>query len=200
VLSAASLGRFRTRIRRKVADIDYFVAEPLGWREGTVIVWAGMRGAVTLAAAQTLPQGTPDRSLVIFIAFLVATGSLLIQGGTLPWIVRLVKPAGVDHEAARAEHAELLGILRRVADDVVREHREARTAADGGRRHGDRDPEEDRELYRTLRLQIIHAQREALLTARDDGIFSASVLTGVLETLDADQISMELREEHRDEA
>ena len=179
VLSAASLGRFQTRIRRKVADIDYFMAEPLGWREGTVIVWAGMRGAVTLAAAQTLPQGTPDRSLVIFIAFLVATGSLLIQGGTLPWIVRLVKPAGVDREAARAEHAELLGILRRVADDVVREHREARAAADGGHRQGDRDPEEDRELYRSLRLQIIHAQREALLAARDDGTFSASVLTGV---------------------
>ena len=200
MLSAASLGRFQTRIRRKVADIDYFVAEPLGWREGTVIVWAGMRGAVTLAAAQTLPQGTPDRSLVIFIAFLVATGSLLIQGGTLPWIVRLVKPARVDREAARAEHAELLGILRRVADDVVREHREARVDADGGHQHGDRDPEEDRELYRTLRLQIIHAQRETLLTARDDGTYSASVLTGVLETLDADQISMELREEHRDEA
>ena len=200
VLSAASLGRFQTRIRRKVADIDYFMAEPLGWREGTVIVWAGMRGAVTLAAAQTLPQGTPDRSLVIFIAFLVATGSLLIQGGTLPWIVRLVKPAGVDREAARAEHAELLGILRRVADDVVREHREAHAAADGGHQQGDRDPEEDRELYRSLRLQIIHAQREALLAARDDGTFSASVLTGVLETLDADQISMELREDHRDEA
>ncbi|RZS66604.1 sodium/proton antiporter (CPA1 family) [Agromyces ramosus] len=199
-LSAASLGRFRSRIRRKVADIDYFVAEPLGWREGTVIVWAGMRGAVTLAAAQTLPQGTPDRSLVIFIAFLVATGSLLIQGGTLPWIVRLVKPAGVDREAARAEHAELLGILRRVADDVVREHREARAAADGGPGHIDGDPGTDRELHRALRLEIIHAQREALLTARDDGTFSASVLTGVLETLDADQISIELREEHRDEA
>lgn len=199
-LSAASLGRFRSRIRRKVADIDYFVAEPLGWREGTVIVWAGMRGAVTLAAAQTLPQGTPDRSLVIFIAFLVATGSLLIQGGTLPWIVRLVKPAGVDREAARAEHAELLGILRRVADDVVREHREARAAVDGGPGRVDGDPGTDRELHRALRLEIIREQREALLTARDDGTFSASVLTGVLETLDADQISIELREEHRDEA
>ena len=55
------------------------MSEPLGWREGTVIVWAGMRGAITLAAAQTLPQGTPDRSLVIFVAFLVAAGSLIIR-------------------------------------------------------------------------------------------------------------------------
>ncbi|NUT58673.1 MAG: sodium:proton antiporter [Agromyces sp.] len=197
-ISSASLQRFRSRLRRKVADIDYFMAEPLGWREGTVIVWAGMRGAITLAAAQTLPQGTPDRSLVIFIAFLVAAGSLIIQGATLPWLVRLVKPAGIDREAARTERADLLEMLRGVADDVVREHREARTAA--GEPAGPRDAEADRELYRSLRLDIIAAQREALLAVRDEGTFSASVLTGALETLDADQISMELRRSHQDEA
>src|SRR5690606_13220636 len=73
-ISAESRRRFQSRIRRKVADIDYFMAVPLGWREGSVIAWAGMRGAVTLAAAQTLPQTTPDRSLIVFIAFLVAAG------------------------------------------------------------------------------------------------------------------------------
>lgn len=197
-LSEASLARFQSRLRRKVADIDYFTAVPLGWREGTVIVWAGMRGAVTLAAAQTLPQGTPDRSLVIFIAFLVAAGSLIIQGATLPWLVRVVRPAGVDREAARTERSELLEMLRGVADDVVHEHREARVAA--GDPEGPRDAEADRELYRALRLDIIAAQREALLAVRDEGKFSASVLTGALETLDADQISMELRREHQDEA
>lgn len=197
-LSQASLARFQSRLRRKVADIDYFTAVPLGWREGTVIVWAGMRGAVTLAAAQTLPQGTPDRSLVIFIAFLVAAGSLIIQGATLPWLVRVVKPAGIDREAARTERSELLEMLRGVADDVVHEHREARAAA--GDPDGPRDAEADRDLYRALRLDIIAAQREALLAVRDEGTFSASVLTGALETLDADQISMELRREHQDEA
>ncbi len=88
-----ALERFRTRVRRRVADIDYFLAEPLGWREGTVVVWAGMRGAITLAAAQTLPEDAPQRSLLILIAFLVAAGSLVIQGGTLPRVVALVKPA-----------------------------------------------------------------------------------------------------------
>ena len=88
-----ALERFRTRVRRRVADIDYFLAEPLGWREGTVVVWAGMRGAITLAAAQTLPEDAPQRSLLILIAFLVAAGSLVIQGGTLPRVVALIKPA-----------------------------------------------------------------------------------------------------------
>ena len=197
-ISSASLERFQTRLRRKVADIDYFMAEPLGWREGTVIVWAGMRGAITLAAAQTLPQGTADRSLVIFVAFLVAAGSLIIQGATLPWVVRVVRPAGVDREAARNERADLLEMLRGVADDVVREHREAR--ASSGDADGIGGRESDRELYRRLRLEIIAAQREALLAVRDDGTFSSSVLTGALETLDADQISIELRRSHQDEA
>ena len=197
-LSAEALERFRTRVRRKVADIDYFMAVPLGWREGTVIVWAGMRGAVTLAAAQTLPHGTPDRSLIVFIAFLVAAGSLVIQGGTLPWVVRLVKPAGIDREAARLEHAELLGMLRGVADDVMRAHRKGGDAA--SERTAERGAAVDHDKRLTLRLEIIEAQREALLAARDDGTFSASVLTGALETLDADQISMELRSDHHDEA
>ena len=52
--------RFRTMMRRRVADIDYYLDEALGWREGTIVVWAGMRGVVTLAAAQTLPADTPE--------------------------------------------------------------------------------------------------------------------------------------------
>jgi len=49
------------------------------------------------------------------------------------------------------------------------------------------------EEFRRLRLEIIAAQRDALLEARDDGIYSSAVLGHMLETLDADQISMELR-------
>ncbi len=55
---AETIARFRKSWRRRTADIDYFRTEKMGWQEGTVIVWAGMRGAVTLAAAQTLPRET----------------------------------------------------------------------------------------------------------------------------------------------
>jgi len=44
-----------------------------------------------------------------------------------------------------------------------------------------------------VRLQIIEAQRGALLAARDNGEFSAAALNAALENLDADQISLELR-------
>jgi NhaP-type Na+/H+ or K+/H+ antiporter len=70
--------RCRIRVRMKIADIDHFLAEPLGPKEGVVVVWAGMRGAVTLAAAQTLPETVPFRSLRVAIAFLVAAALLLL--------------------------------------------------------------------------------------------------------------------------
>jgi hypothetical protein len=50
--SERDLSRFAVRIRRVLADIEYFLREPLGWREGGAVIWAGMRGAVTVAAAR----------------------------------------------------------------------------------------------------------------------------------------------------
>jgi CPA1 family monovalent cation:H+ antiporter len=112
----------RTRVRRLRADIDYFLSTPLGWREGGVLVWAGMRGAVTLAAAQTLPAAAPNRSLLVLIAFIVAATSLLLQGGTLAAVVRWLAPAGPDEEAQHAERAEILALLSRVAARVREEN------------------------------------------------------------------------------
>jgi NhaP-type Na+/H+ or K+/H+ antiporter len=197
--SDARIARLRTRLRRKVADLDYFLAVPLGWREGTVIVWAGMRGAVTLAAAQTLPEDTPARSLLVITAFFVAAFSLIGQGGTLPWLVRAVKPAHVDHDAIAAERAAIRKLLRTVAEDVVRDRR-GRSDADGTPTGSEPDRRPSEGEFRRLRLAIIAAQRDALLEARDDGLYSSAVLGRMLETLDADQISMELRADGEDAA
>ncbi|MEF3402996.1 cation:proton antiporter [Agromyces sp. CCNWLW203] len=216
--SAARVERFRTMWRRRVADIDYLLAQPLGWREGTIVVWAGMRGVVTLAAAQTLPSETPSRSLLIFIAFLVAVGSLLVQGGTLPWLVHRLLPAR-DPGESRAERRELERVLRSAAmaemanddDPAARAMAERMRAAwqlsndEGADESGDTDASADSgasaasdrridpELVRLLRLRMIEAERTALLDARDDGVFSAAALSAALEDLDAEQISVELK-------
>ncbi|WP_028474341.1 cation:proton antiporter [Nocardioides alkalitolerans] len=164
------LERFGVRVRRRLADIDYLVADPLGPREGVVVVWAGMRGAVTLAAAQTLPADAPDRSLLVFLAFLVATGSLLLQGGTLGAVVRYVGPATVDLEAQAAERAKLAEVLRAT---------EARLRADAA--------------GETLHpLDVIEAQRDVLLDLSREGAFSSASLRGAMAALDADQIRLEL--------
>jgi CPA1 family monovalent cation:H+ antiporter len=73
---------------------------------GLVISWAGMRGIVTLAAAMALPSGFPFRNLVIFTAFAVVLGTLVIQGLTLKHLLRLLKlrdddPVGKEIHVAR---------------------------------------------------------------------------------------------------
>ena len=116
--SPAQSERFRAMMRRRVADIDYYLDEALGWREGTIVVWAGMRGVVTLAAAQTLPADTPSRAMLVLIAFVVAVGSLLVQGGTLPWLVRWLLPVRDPGDTA-AERRELKQVMRAAAFDEL---------------------------------------------------------------------------------
>jgi CPA1 family monovalent cation:H+ antiporter len=81
------------------------------WQHITVIAWSGMRGVVSLAAALALPmvfengQPFPGRGLVIFLTFCVILSTLVFQGLTLPWLIRL------------------LGIKERKSDDMERNAR-----------------------------------------------------------------------------
>ena len=181
--SERDLDRFAKRITRVLADIEYFRRQPLGWRDGTVVVWAGMRGAVTVAAAQTLPEDTPQRSVLVLVAYAVATMSLLIQGGTIGLLIRLITPS-VDEDAVAeqnaAELARLMELLQASAETVPEPP----------------DPERTKEGFvvaRGYRLEVIAAQRTALLDARDNGTFDADVLTSALANLDASQIAIEMR-------
>lgn len=165
--------RVSTRVRRMLADIDYLLRQPLGVREGAIVVWAGMRGAVTVAAAQTLPADAPHRPLLVFVAFAVATLSLLVQGGTVGplvgWLFRREEPTPPEEDT---ERAEILAMLREVSRNT---------------------PREPGTTERQHRLAVLTAQRAALLDARDDGLFDADTLTGALKNIDATQIAFELR-------
>jgi NhaP-type Na+/H+ or K+/H+ antiporter len=176
--SPRDTARVRARIRRGLADIEHFLAEPLGWRDGAVVVWAGMRGAITVAAAQTLPEDAPQRSLLVLVAFLVATGSLLLQGATLPAVVRLVGAGRGEQPGADDERRRLLALMSAAAATVPAPvvSGDAWTTMAAAKRH---------------RLAVLAAQRAALLTARDDGAFTSATLTAVLAVLDVDQLAAE---------
>ncbi|MDZ4710244.1 MAG: Na+/H+ antiporter [Saprospiraceae bacterium] len=68
-----------------------------GWKGPMVFGWAGMRGVVSLAAALSIPlvinegQPFPYRNLILFITFIVILVTLVLQGLTLPWVIRKVK-------------------------------------------------------------------------------------------------------------
>jgi len=138
-----------------------------------VVVWAGMRGAVTVAAAQTLPADAPQRELLVLVAYLVAAGSLLLQGLTLR---RTVLAVGTTRQRSESEDAAQRAALHQLVVDAGR-------AA---------DVPEGASAEETRLLQL-RARRDALLDARDDGSFDAEALLHALAVVDADEISLSLR-------
>jgi CPA1 family monovalent cation:H+ antiporter len=162
-----------TLIQRFLADAEYLIRQPLGFKEGSLLIWGGMRGVVTLAAAQTLPLDTPHRSLMILIAFFVAAGSLVIQGGTLGWLVKGLGLNGQDSEPK--------GEWDRIAQELSKAGKDWTPPA--GKTIADEK----------IPLMKIRAQRKALLDLRATGTYSSSVLSHALNELDAEELSLQIR-------
>ncbi|MBN9104514.1 MAG: sodium:proton antiporter [Propionibacteriaceae bacterium] len=198
------LGRWQWMVARRKADLDYLAAERLGWREGGVLVWAGMRGAVTIAAAQTLPADAPHRSLVILIATLVAVGTLVIQGLTLQPLARRLgltegntttDPAQWDALQAELDAAALADLVDSGNERAASLVEKMKARLD----HTSEEPADDRpdaSTFASLRLQVIEAQRAKLLKLRDVGNYPSSMMDDALAQLDAQQIGIELRQQY----
>lgn len=184
-VSRDTVRRFGPRVTRGLADIRYFQEAPLGWREGALVVWAGMRGAITLAAAQTLPEGTPQRSVLILVAFAVAVVSLVGQGATVAPMVTALTSAGSQEETRQREHEERRHILELLRDSAA--------TVPAAERPADADRSQIFEVESARRLEVLALQRRVLLDARDSGTFDADVLAHELAVIDASQIAIELR-------
>jgi monovalent cation/hydrogen antiporter len=87
-------------------------AKRVSWRVTVIANWSGMRGAVSMAAALALPLTTdsgaafPGRDLILFVAFGVILFTLIVQGLTLPWLIRAL---GVREDPEEEENEELRG-------------------------------------------------------------------------------------------
>ncbi|WP_032390779.1 Na+/H+ antiporter [Rhodococcoides fascians] len=211
---------FRTVFRREG------ITDGLTWQQNLVLSWAGMRGVVTLAAAAGVPFTTvlgdefPGRAVIQAVAFVVAVGTLLLQGLTLPLLIRRLDVAD-PLEQQRNDNQRLLSqaIARtaaetyleraakdgisgvdsdRVAEVIARVRRSVRARMDA-------DETEDREkriaaagaLFDTLRHNVLVAQRAALIAARDSGELDDEALRAVLNGLDVEEIAAEARIERR---
>lgn len=181
------------------------------WQVPAVISWTGMRGAVTLAAVFLLPDDTPHREVIVLIALVVAAGTLLIQGATLPFVVRRLGLTGPDPaqdvliEARLYQQAAAAGLAvldaelggdepQEVVDRLRRiglERADAAWEMLGGH---DETPSE---LYARLRTKMLVAERTMVLAARDDNSAPDEVLRKVLESLDIEE-SMLMRTERND--
>ena len=95
-------------------DRDRF-GDPPPWSQVVVVGWAGLRGVVTLAAVFLIPAGTPYREVLVLAAMIVVAGTLLIQGGTLPALVRRLGLRGPDPRSDALQGATVIESTTRVA-------------------------------------------------------------------------------------
>lgn len=175
-----------------------------GWRVTLVVSWSGMRGVVTLAAAFLLPDETPDRSLLILVAFVVVAGTLLVEGMTLPWLVRrlhllgpdmaedALQAAGLVEAAARAGRAVLDELVTdEDPPEVIEQLRERSFRRSNqiweqlGRAQTELEP--PAATYRRLRLSMLSAERSSILEARDSGKYDDDVLRNALNDIDLEE-------------
>jgi CPA1 family monovalent cation:H+ antiporter len=208
--------RAEHRIAQRDADMVDLQKNPVGWRDGVVLSWAGMRGVVTLAAAQSLPEDTPYRPQLVLIAFVVAIVSLLAQGGTLPWIIRLTGVRGTDAAADARELASLLDEIADAADRALEEPQIdlpdgqeldetalqrlrddigvlAESAWERAAIHDGATPAGPHAQYGMLLRIAMDAEREALLQARSKGAYPSRVLSRAEALLDREEARLERR-------
>jgi len=183
-------------------------------RASIVLGWAGMRGAVSLAAALALPLTIdaggpfPNRELIIFLTFGVILASLVVQGLSFP---ALLKVLGLEDEG-RAEKEEnkariyateaALARLEELADeDWVRDdtlERIRRLFTFRRERFRSRfDPESDGEIesrsldYQRLLRELLVAERTAVFDLRRERRIDDLVMRRVIRDLDLEEARLD---------
>ncbi|MDQ1030006.1 Na+/H+ antiporter [Streptomyces umbrinus] len=198
--------------KRLHAKRDHDEDIPTSWRETVVMWWAGMRGVASVALALAIPLETdsgapfPDRDEMVFIAFGVIMATLVVQGLSLPWLVRKL---GVRADTDREQEFEKALALRaaKAAKRRLREIEEVEELPDelseqllrrafdiGFRISPDMGEDERREghehrvrrIKRVRRIQgeMLSAARHEVLAARSEVGADPEVVDRVLRHLD----------------
>jgi monovalent cation/hydrogen antiporter len=184
------------------------------WRNVSIIAWTGMRGVISLAAALALPLQTasgvffPDRDLIIFLTFCVILATLVVQGLSLPVLIRAlgleddrIGDKEETHGRVSIAEAALVRLDELADEDWVREdtaerirglysYRRNRFAS---RFEGDPEGVEERSAaYQHLMVELLGAQRLRLITMRDEGSIGDEVMHRIERDLDLEESRLEM--------
>ncbi|WAJ43200.1 Na+/H+ antiporter [Mycobacterium sp. Aquia_216] len=183
------------------------------WRQRVVTAWAGFRGAVSLAAALAVPAHTlsgapfPDRSLLIFVVVVVILLTVLVQGITLPAVVRW---ANMPEDVVYAEEVQLarcrgtqaaldalpavaaqLGVSDELLGRIRKEYEEHAAIImandDDSRVHG---LAKRNELVRQVRLGVLEHKRREILSLRNQKIIDDIVLRELQSEMDLEEVQL----------
>ncbi|PSK54672.1 putative Na(+)/H(+) exchanger [Streptomyces sp. 111WW2] len=206
VYPATYLPRLSARVRAREGE--------LSWKGPFVIGWAGMRGVVSLAIAFSIPltvhggEPFPERNLILFLTFTTVIGTLVVQGVSLPPLIRLLKFPAHDVQAETLAEANAQAQASRVAelrlDDLLADERNALPAPLADRlrmvlerrrnavweRLGQVNPvtgETVDDTYRRLSREMISAEREVFVRLRDGRYIDDEMLRTLLRRLDLEE-------------
>jgi CPA1 family monovalent cation:H+ antiporter len=191
------------------------VARRAGWRPRLVASWSGMRGAVSLAAALALAPGFPHRELILFLTFAVILVTLVLQGLTLPALIRVLDV----HDDGAEQLEELLGRRRATDAALIRldelamldwtredtlermrglyDYRRRRLAARAGEPDDGDEIDSDGYERRSRRYQkmvreVIDAQHAAIVELRNNGEISNEVMHRLEREMDLERERLEI--------
>ncbi|MFD5284533.1 Na+/H+ antiporter [Streptomyces rubrogriseus] len=206
VYPATFLPRLSARVRAREGE--------LSWKAPFVIGWAGMRGVVSLAIAFSIPltvhggEPFPERNLILFLTFTTVIGTLVVQGVSLPPLIRLLKFPAHDVQAETLAEANAQAQASRVAelrlDDLLADERNVLPAPLADRlrmvlerrrnavweRLGQVNPvtgETVDDTYRRLSREMISAEREVFVRLRDGRYIDDEMLRTLLRRLDLEE-------------
>ncbi len=189
------------------------------WKNVLIVAWTGTRGVISLSTALALPltfhngKVFPERHLILFLCFVVIFVTLVVQGLSLPLLIRLlgVKPS---HNMEDKEEKELQLYLVNSTlhfidyeyypklDDRIKSELKNKYELSAGKlvkeisRHKRNEKEEDQLPVRTLthmqqaQIEIGRFQRELLLKLHKDGKFSDVAIRQVERDMDIDELKL----------
>jgi Na+/H+ antiporter len=192
-------------------------ARRVGPRLRVVSAWAGMRGAVSLAAALSLPLETdagaalPGRDLILFLTFALILVTVVGQGLSLPYLIRRlgVREDGAEEaaEEARARYVAAGAALERLdelsvedwtLDDTIErlrglyEFRQRRVKVRVGKLEDEEGIENRSLAYQRLMHELYTVQRRAVIRLRNGGEISNDVMHRIERELDLEESRLEI--------
>jgi monovalent cation/hydrogen antiporter len=175
------------------------------WQSVAIVAWTGMRGVVSLAAAlavpQTLPDGSPfpGRDYIMFVTFCVILATLVVQGLSLPVLIRRLGVVddgllNIEERTARLKANEaalayisevdkrypsdLVERLRAEYDDRIRQ---LEVCANTG---GDRSGGLVAPSYQKLQQEALDVERRTIIQLRDEYVINDEALRRIQSDLD----------------
>jgi monovalent cation/hydrogen antiporter len=213
IVSRIVWGEITTGLIRVIDRREVQRARRVTWRQRFVTAWAGFRGAVSLAAALAVPTATlsgapfPDRSLIIFIVTFVILLTVLVQGSTLPAVVRWAR---MPDDAARTEELQLartrgvqaaLDALPGVATEVgiseellrrLQKEYEEKAALVLATEDGSTDNRlvKGKEEVRRVRLGVLEHKRREITALRNQNLIDDIVLRELQAEMDLEEVQL----------